>query len=159
MILNTDLLSGASLRFVPGNPNREEVQYLHRLAQSNDFILKLVDSLDVKDNSFLQQKIKSCAKEHPGFEINDIANQVYIEFLKKQFDTRIKAYNMLQIKGRGATPDDAYRFTRTITNLAIREVQKNEIQSISEISTFSNQLLQIYKDRYEVALNQLERFK
>jgi uncharacterized protein involved in exopolysaccharide biosynthesis len=159
MILNTDLLSGASLRFVPGNPNREEVQYLNRLVKSNDFILKLADSLDVQANPFLQQRINSFASEHPDFEISDIANQVYIEYLKKQFDTRIKAYNMLQITGKGSTADDAYHFTRTVTNLAIREVQNSEMQSISEISTFSNQLLQIYKSRYEVALSHLERFK
>jgi succinoglycan biosynthesis transport protein ExoP len=157
MYVDFDVLMGNSMR-VPGAPQREDIESFRRRITSLDFMVSLLDSLDIQKDPKVIALVKQLHFEHPEVRLDEIERQVYIDHLQKRISTRMKAYNLVEIKATGRTSDDAYRLAKFITDLAISESQESQIQSVNIASSFSYQQLEIYKKKLTDAEDQLNRF-
>ncbi|NLP09541.1 hypothetical protein GX408_03985, partial [bacterium] len=158
MIQETDLLSGSQLRFVPNYPQREELEMLRRRISSHEFLVKLVDSLSIKNNPKLAALIQQTRYEHPGIDPQIIAEQKYVEHLRRLISARLVSYNMIEIKATGPTAHEAYVLARAMTKMAIQESKENQEKTISAASTFSTQQMELYKKKLTEAENRLFAF-
>ncbi|HOX87503.1 MAG TPA: GNVR domain-containing protein [bacterium] len=159
MIVDANLLSGASLRFVPSTSQVNEIDYFRRRITSEGFLLRLLDSLEVEQDPKVVLKIDQLCAQNPFIEREVIAKQVYIEHLFKRISTRMKAYNLIEISAEGPSSEEAFRLATLVTELAIAESQQSQIQSVSAVSSFSSQQLDIYRKRLEDTENRLNAFK
>ncbi len=157
MIVDADLL-GSQLRFVPGSPQHDEIEYFRRRITSEGFLLQLMDSLDLSLDPKLAVKINQLSLENPAIDRKVVSQQVYIEHLLARISTRMRSYNLIEIDGKGRTSDDAYRLTHLVTSLAIAESQQSQIQSSSAAASFSSQQLEIYRKRLEDSESRLASF-
>lgn len=157
-VLRADLLAGSTLRFVPRVPHNEEIQFLRQIVTSNEFLLKLVDSSDVKNDPKVYMRIKRLCAENPQVECSEIAAKVYVEFLKEKISLRITSNNLIQIKVTGNTANQAYTLCQLVTNLAIKEAQNFQQQTANVASSFSHELLNKYKRRLVEAEERLNAF-
>ena len=158
MFIDTDLLSGSSLRFVPTFPQREEMELFRRRITGSEFLERILDSLDLKNDPKLAAQIEMLMAEHPQVPAKEISDQVLLKFLREQISTQMRAYNLLELKTKGRSPEQAFRLASLITDQAIREALDNQIQSVSAASSFSSQQMQIYKQRLEEAEERLSHF-
>lgn len=158
MIVDTDLLSGSQLRFVPGSPQHNEVEYFRRRISSEGFLLQLLDSLDLHRNAKLNARIAQVAAENPHIDRAQIAAQLHSEYLLNRISTRMRSYNIIEISAREATSAGAFRLASLVTNLAILESQKSRIETVAEASDFTLQQLEIYRKRLEVSEARLAAF-
>ncbi len=158
LIQETDLLSGSQLRFVPNYPQREELEMLRRRISSHEFLVRLVDSLSIRKNPKLAALIQQTRYEHPGIDAQIIADQKYVEHLRRLISARLVSYNMIEIKASGPTAHEAYVLARAITKMAIAESKESQEQTISAASTFSTQQMEIYKKKLTDAENRLFAF-
>jgi len=158
MIQETDLLSGSQLRFVPNYPQREELEMLRRRISSHEFLIKLADSLSIKNNPKLIALIQQTRYEHPGIDPRIIAEQKYVEHLRRLISARLVSYNMIEIKASGPTAHEAYVLARAMTKMAIEESKENQEKTISAASSFSTQQMELYKKKLTEAENRLFAF-
>ncbi len=158
MIMDTDLLSGSNLRFVPTPPRQLDVEFLTRLITSDDFLIRLLDSLEIEQNPKLHAEIQALWLEHPEISREEIAQQVYIKTLREHISTRTKGYNLIQFNARAESPDKAYELCALITYQAIQETQDRQLHSLTAANTLSAQLLSTYKEKLREAEDQLKRF-
>ncbi|MBN1542713.1 hypothetical protein JW992_11260, partial [candidate division KSB1 bacterium] len=158
MILDTDLLSGSSLRFVPSVPQLQEIDYLRKLITSNDFLMHLFDSLDVKSDPQFIQRVEELSHRYSHMPKSELIFQLYVEELRKQIDTRNSGFNIFEIRARGKTPEKAYELCSLITRMAIDETQKRQLQSVSAATSLGHELLAVYRQRMNEAENQLKAF-
>ncbi|HNW60191.1 MAG TPA: GNVR domain-containing protein [bacterium] len=158
MIIDTELLSSAQLRFVPGAPHYDEVEFFRRRITSEGFLLSILDSLDIQQDPKLRAKINQFSAENPQIDRVVIAHQVYIEYLLAHISTRMRAYNLIEISGRGPTSDSAHRLAALVTHMAIAETQRSQIQTTSAASNFSSQQLEIYRKRLDDSESRLAAF-
>ncbi len=158
MILDTDLLSGSNLRFVPNLPQRQEIDYLRRLIQSTAFMSNLIDSLKIAQKPKLRAEIMQLSLEYPHISPHEIALQVYIKYLQKKINTRSTEYNIIEIRARGKTPEEAYITCKLVTDMAINETRDKQMQSVFAASSLSHELLQTYRKRLMDAEERLNQF-
>jgi uncharacterized protein involved in exopolysaccharide biosynthesis len=159
MIIDTNLLSGASLRFVPNASQNNEVDYFRRRISSEGFLLQLLDSLDVDKDPKLQAKIAQLCYENPQIDRSVIARQVYVEHLLLRISTRMRAYNLIEISAQGPSSESAFKLATLVTNRAIAESQQNEIQTVSAVSDFTAEQLEIYRKRLDDSEARLNAFR
>ncbi len=159
MILDTDLLSGSSLRFVPGAPQRDEIDYFRRRITSVEFLRNMLEHLDYKRKPYVIERVAALAAKSPEIAISEIEEIVSIEYLQKKISTRKRAYNVIELQARGETANEAYTLGKLFTELAITESQKNQVELASFASTFSNQLLENYEQKLNDADRQLKQFE
>ncbi|HOX85852.1 MAG TPA: GNVR domain-containing protein [bacterium] len=158
MVLDTDLLSGSNLRFVPSVPQLQEIEFLRRLITSNDFLLLVYDSLDIEMDAKMIQQSEDLQAQYPHMPRNELMQQLYIEHLQKRIGARSTSYNTFEIRARGKTPEQAYQLCSLITQMAIDETQKRQLQSVNAASSLSHELLSIYRQRMIEAENRLRTF-
>ncbi len=158
MYLDTDLLAGSTLRFVPNYPQREELEVFRRRISSQELLFKTLDSLGLQQDPKVLAQIQQLEMQHPDVDRSEIARQVYLEVLRKRINTRMAAYNLIEIRATGSTPKEAYRLARALTNLAIGESRNNQIKSVEAASSFSNQQMEVYRKRLTEAEEKLFRF-
>jgi polysaccharide biosynthesis transport protein len=158
MIVDADLLSGAQLRFVPGVPQQDEVEYFRRRITSEVFLHQLIDSLNLEQNAKLAAKIAQVCQENPLIDRKVVAQQLQVEHLLTRINTRMRSSNLLEISAKGPTSESAFHLASLVTNLAIAETQKSEIQTVSAASSFSSQQLEIYRKRLEDSESRLASF-
>jgi uncharacterized protein involved in exopolysaccharide biosynthesis len=158
MYLDTDLLAGSTLRFVPNYPQREELEVFRRRISSQELLFKTLDSLSLQKDPKVLAQIQQLEMQHPDVDRAEIARQVYLEVLRKRITTRMAAYNLIEIRATGSTAKEAYRLARALTNLAIGESRNNQIKSIEAASTFSNQQMEVYRKKLADAEEKLFRF-
>jgi uncharacterized protein involved in exopolysaccharide biosynthesis len=158
LILDTDLLSGSSLRFVPNSPSQNAIEYFRRLITNDQFVLDLADSVALRHNEAIIKQTKILASEHPEIPRKEIENQVVVSYLQKKFSVKLRSYNLIDLNARARTSLEAFYLCSALTNLAIRESQKEQLRSVEEISSLNTQLLQTYKSRLDQAQQQLNQF-
>ncbi|HOC88051.1 MAG TPA: GNVR domain-containing protein [bacterium] len=160
MIIDTDLLSGSSLRFVPNNAAANtEIDFFRRRITSEDFLTSLIDSTDIRQDPKLNARITQLGYENPHFDREVIARQVYLEYLLTHISTRMRAYNLIEISARAPSSERAFRLASVVTRTAIAESQHNELQTVSVASDFSSQQLDIYRKRLDESENRLNSFR
>ena len=157
MVLDTDLLSGSRI-ITPRITPRQEIEYFRRRLTSIDFLARLIDSLDMKNNPKIMAMVNQLTLSYPDVPRAEIEKQVCLKHLNKKISSRMKTYNIVEIKARGKSSKEAYHLCNMITNLSISESQKSQIQSASLASSFSSELLDIYKNRLAEAEDRLEKF-
>jgi uncharacterized protein involved in exopolysaccharide biosynthesis len=158
MYLDTDILAGSTLRFVPAYPQREELEVFRRRISSQELLFKTLDSLSLQQDPKVLAQIQQLEIQHPEVDRAEIARQVYLEVLRKRITTRMAAYNLIEIQATGSTAKEAYRLARALTNLAIGESRINQVKSIEAASSFSNQQAEVYRKRLAEAEEKLFRF-
>jgi len=157
MYSDFDVLINSSMR-VPGVPQREDIESFRRRITSTDFMLNLVDSLGIGSDPKLIAQIQKLHFEHPDVKKQELARQVYIEHLQKRITTRMKAYNLVEIRATGRTSDAAFRLATLLTHLAMAESRESQIRSVNIASSFSYQQLEIYKKKLAEAEDALNSF-
>lgn len=159
MILDTDLLSGSSLRFVPGSPQRDEVEYFRRRITSVEFLKKMLQEVDYTNEPKVVAKVAALSAQSPDVPLAEIEEIVAIEYLQKKIATQKRAFNIIDLQARGKTAHEAYNLGIVFTDMAITESQKSQVELASFASTFSNQLLENYKMKLNEAELRLELFE
>ncbi len=157
MYSDFDVLINSSVR-VPGVPQREDIESFRRRITSTDFMLNLVDSLGIDRDPKLVAQIQKLHSEHPDVNKEELAKQVYIEHLQKRISTRMKAYNLVEIRATGRTSEAAFRLATLLTHLAMAESRESQIRSVNIASSFSYQQLEIYKKKLAEAEDALNSF-
>ena len=159
MILDTDLLSGSTLRFVPGAPKLNEIEYFRQRIMSVDFMKKLLENYNVIDKPAVKERIAELSAESPEIPRDEISEIVCIEYLQEKITTRKRAYNIIELGAREESATEAYVLASLFTNLAISESQESQMQFASLARVFSTELLETYKKRLNDAEDRLESFK
>ncbi len=157
MYSDFDVLINSSMR-VPGVPQREDIESFRRRITGTDFMLSLVDSLGIQSDPKVVAQIQKLHFEHPDVKKEELARQVYIEHLQKRISTRMKAYNLVEIRAAGRTSDAAFRLATLLTHLAMAESRESQIRSVNIASSFSYQQLEIYKKKLAEAEDALNSF-
>ena len=158
-ISHNQLLSGAMQRLVPGVTERERLTNLNRLITSHAYLKRLCETLNLNNDPKMLARAKARKNQYPDLTTKEIAELFWIRRLKSFFSIRQLGTDFIQISALGNTPDMAFNFAKTLTQIFIDESLRREVGGIRGALEFSNEQLSIYRKRLEDSENELRKFK
>jgi len=158
-ISHNQILSGAMQQLVPGVTDRDILTNLNRLITSHTYLKRLCETLNLNNDPKMQSMAKMRQDQYPELSVEEIAELLWIRRLKNFFSIRQLGTDFIQIIAIGSTPDMAFNFSRTLTQIFIDESLRKEVGGIRGALEFSSEQLAIYKKKLEDSEDELRQFK
>ena len=153
------LLSGAMQRLVPGVTAQERLNNLRRLITSHGYLKRLIETLNLLNDPEILIEAEKNQDQYPDLTINEIAEILWIDRLKRFLAIRELGTDFIQIIALGNTPDMAFNFAKTLTQIFIDESLRNEVGGIRGALEFSSEQLTIYKKKLQESEENLRKYK
>lgn len=153
------LLSGAMQRLVPGVTAQERLNNLRRLITSYGYLKRLIETLNLLNDPEILAQAKAKKDQYPDLNLNEIAEILWINRLKNFLTIRELGTDFIQIVALGNTPDMAFNFAKTLTQIFIDESLRSEVGGIRGALEFSSEQLTIYKKKLEESEEKLRNYK
>ena len=153
------LLSRDMQRLIPGVTAQERLDNLRRLITSHDYLIRLIQSLNLYDNPEMKAKAQEDKNKYPGMELREITELLWIDQLKQFLTIRQVGTDFIQISAYALSRDQAYNFAKTLTQIFIDESLRREVGGIRGALEFGTEQLTIYKQKLEESEERLRRYK
>ncbi|HEX9975327.1 MAG TPA: GNVR domain-containing protein [bacterium] len=153
------LLSREMQRLIPGVTVQERLDNLRRLITSHDYLLRLVQSLNLYDNPEMKAKAAEDQNKYPGLELKEVTELLWIDQLKRFLTIRQVGTDFIQISAYALSRDLAYNFAKTLTQIFIDESLRREVGGIRGALEFGTEQLIIYKQKLEESEERLRKYK
>lgn len=153
------LISREMQRLIPGVTAQERLDNLRRLITSHDYLVRLIQSLNLYENPEMKAKALEHQNKYPGMELREITELLWIDQLKRFLMIRQVGGDFIQIIAYGFSSDLAYNFARTLTQIFIDESLRREVGGIRGALEFGTEQLTIYKQKLEESEERLRRYK
>ena len=155
----SQLLSREMQRLIPGVTSQERLENLRRLITSHDYLIRLIQSLNLYADPQMKARAEEDKGKYPGLEINEIIELLWIDQLKKFLTIRQISTDFIQIDAYALSPDLAYNFAKTLTQIFIDESLRKEVGGIRGALEFGAEQLTIYKQKLEESEERLKKYK
>lgn len=155
----SQLLSGAMKRLLPGVTAQERLDNIRRLITSHDYLKRLIQTLNLYENPEIKTKAADDKNKYPGMEMNEIIELLWIDQLKKFLAIRQLGTDFIQISAYALSPDLAYNFAKTLTQIFIDESLRREVGDIRGALEFGSEQMAIYKQKLEESEEKLKKYK
>jgi len=155
----SQLLSNAMRRLVPGLTAQERLDNLRRLITSRDYLIRLIQSLNLYTDPEMKARAETDKAKYPGLELNEIIELLWVDQLKRFLFIKQLGTDFIQISAYALTPDLAYNFVKTLTQIFIDESLRKEVGGIRGALEFGSEQLAIYKQKLEESEERLRKYK
>lgn len=153
------LLSASMKRLVPGVTAQERLDNLRRLITSHDYLIRLIQSLNLYENPEMKAKAQEDKNKYPGMELREITELLWIDQLKRFLTIRQVGTDFIQISAYAMSRDMAHNFAKTLTQIFIDESLRREVGGIRGALEFGTEQLTIYKQKLEESEERLKKYK
>jgi len=158
-ISQSQLLSKPMQQMIPGVTVEERHAKIKRLITSYDYLKRLIETLNLYTDPNIKAEAEKDKNKYPDLEMNQIIELLWINQLKKFLSVRQIESDFIQISAVAYSPELAYNFAKTLTQIFIDEALRREIGGIRNALDFSSEQLSIYKKRLEESEQRLQQFK
>jgi uncharacterized protein involved in exopolysaccharide biosynthesis len=149
-------------RLVPGARGIDPANILRREILSYANIKLLIDALNLKEDpdiSKLKEEAQKVKMEYPNLSMDEILEVLLVDKLKEDFRVSVRSGRFLEISGIAHSPTKAYLLVKTLTDIFIEGLLREELDLIRSSGEFGSDQLEIYRKRLEEAERELERYR
>jgi len=159
MIGRTRLISRSMERMVPGVSDRERIDSIKRQILSYEYLRQLINVLNLKSDERVRLQAEKAKERYPDLSLDEIMEMIWVNRLRRMCTVRQRGNNFIEISVQSYSPDVAYLWAKTLTQIFIDESLKNEVGGIRGALDFSTEQLEIYKKKLQEAEENLKNFK
>jgi len=153
------MLSRNMQRMMPGVTSQERLNNLRRLITSQSYLKRLISTLELHNDPNIIEVAQKKKAENPDLELNSIVELILIKRLKNFLEIRQQGSDFIQITAFGGTPQMAYNYASVLTQIFIDESLRNEVGGIRGALEFSNEQLNLYKQKLDESEEKLRKFR
>lgn len=158
-VSQSQLLSNAMKRLVPGVTEQERLQNLRKLITSYEYLRRLIKTLNLDTSPDMQANAEKQKSKYPGYTKEEIVELMWIDLLRRFLIIRTSGTDFIQIVAQAQTPELAYNLAQTLTQIFIDESLRREVGGIRGAIEFSSEQLALYEKRLKEAEDRLQRFR
>jgi succinoglycan biosynthesis transport protein ExoP len=158
-ISDSQLLSNAMRKLVPGVSGPERLQNLRKLITSHSYLRRLIQTLNLSGDPNIREEAGKLKDQYPDFTIDEIAELLLIDILRTHIVIKPSGTNFIEVVAQAKSPDLAFNLTKTLTQIFIDESLRREVGGIRGALEFSSEQLALYKDKLEESEERLQKFQ
>lgn len=153
------LLSRDMQRLLPGVSTQERLANLRKLISSHEYLKRLITTLDLYNDPQMRLRAEEGKNNYPGLSIDEITELLWIDQLKKFLNIRQTGSDFIEISAYGNTPNFAYNFAHTLTQIFIDESLRREVGGIRGALEFSSEQLEVYRKKLANSEDKLRKYQ
>jgi len=153
------LLTRAVRSVVPGLTTNEDITAAKNYILSPQCIGGLINSLQLKVTPGLKAKALSLSAQFPDMSVKEIENDLFIEQTRESIKVVTRGRDILEISTEQMDPHTAYLMTKTLAAVFIDEFQKRQLSGVRGIREFSDEQLEIFREKLGNSEEKLRQFK
>lgn len=153
------LLSNTMRRLIPGVTEQQRLENLRGLITSYDYLKRLIQTLNLGNHPDILNEYDRKKDQYPDFTKEQVIELLWIDMLKRFLVIRQLGPDLIQLSAFAYTPEMAYNFAQTLTQIFIDESLKREVGGIRGALEFSSEQLTLYKKKLDDSEEQLRKFK
>jgi len=158
-ISDSQLLSNAMKKIVPGASGIQRLQNLRKLITSHAYLKRLINTLNLDGDPKVQAEAEKLKDQYPDFTIEEIAELLLIDVLRNNLIIKSMGTDFIQIIAQAKSPELAFNLVKTLTQIFIDESLRLEVGGIRGALEFSSEQLALYKRKLEESEERLQRFQ
>jgi len=153
------LLSNAMRGLIPGVTAQERLVNLRQLITSYDYLKRLVQTLNLNNQPEVLEDYEKRKNQYPNFSKDEVIELIWIDRLRNFLEINQVGPDMIQVSAFAYSPDMAYNYAQTLTQIFIDEALRREVGGIRGALEFSSEQLTLYKKKLDESEEQLRKFK
>ncbi len=143
--------------------HRQDVSELAKVRaelRNQSFLDKVIEALRLDETPILKDRARRLV-DGPlqGEDEHDVVRRLVAEEIRKCTDVRFGSSGVYNIRTESGDPGNAYLLNRVITQMYVEQRRQRELAEVTAKGDFSDEQVAIYKEKYNRAEEELERFQ
>ncbi len=141
----------------PGVSNAVDYRELQKKILNTPNLLQLIQRLELGKDELANEEAKALHAKAKWLPYDQVLERVLLNMLRDNLAVQMNpGAQLFQITARNEAPRMAYRLVKSLTDIFIDESKKNELRGIRGVMEFSNEQLEIYKQKVEETERKLQ---
>ncbi len=144
----------------PGVSNAVDYRELQKKILNTPNLLQLIQRLELTKDQLANAEAKALHAKAKWLPYEQVLERVLLDMLRDNIAVQMNpGAQLFQITARNEAPRMAYRLVKSLTDIFIDESKKNELRGIRGVMEFSNEQLEIYKQKVQESERKLQELK
>lgn len=144
----------------PGVSNAVDYRELQKKILNTPNLLELIQRLELTKDAAATEEAQAKHAKAKWLPYDQVLQKVLLEMLRDNLAVQVNPGTQLfQITARNESPRMAFRLVKSLTDIFIDESKKNELRGIRGVMEFSNEQLEIYKQKVHESERKLQELQ
>jgi capsular polysaccharide biosynthesis protein len=149
-----------SVQAVTGRSRNVDQRKLVGKILRTDYLLQLAKQLDLYKSSEIIKLANSYRNSGSWVSNEEAVERAIVYYLRKKLNLKINpSGEQFQISVRDKSPQAAFDMVNTMTQFFVDESRNNDLKGIRDLKAFTDEQLQLYKQKVEESERKLRNFK
>ena len=139
--------------------NTEILDPLASQIKSTKYIKSLIAKLNLPVSEKLKRSVAERAATMEDVSPAELAENLLVEYIREQINITMTGFNIITITVSSSSPVMARKMTQTIAEIFLEESLAQELAGIQGNISFTEEQLDVYRDKLYEAQNKLKQFR